>query len=135
MDASLLDTDILTELFKGRNATVTAHANAYLQVHGQFTVSAFTYFEIIRGLRYKKASAKIAAFDQLSQSMNILPVTGDVLDRAADLWADGRASGQAHHDADLIIAATAILNGLQLVSGNTPHFEWMPGLLLANWKT
>ena len=41
MDASLLDTDILSELLKQRNATVKQKASAYLQAHGQFAFSVF----------------------------------------------------------------------------------------------
>jgi hypothetical protein len=48
MDLSLLDTDILTEIFKLRNHTVAANAIAYLQQHGQFAISAITRFEVIR---------------------------------------------------------------------------------------
>ena len=46
MDSSLLDTDILTEIFKGRNHQVAAHAAAYLKDHGQFAISAMTRFEV-----------------------------------------------------------------------------------------
>jgi hypothetical protein len=45
MDPSLLDTDILTEVFKLRNRSVAANAAAYLQQHGQFAISAMTKFE------------------------------------------------------------------------------------------
>jgi predicted nucleic acid-binding protein len=54
--------------------------------------------------------------------------------RAADLWADGRNSGHPRDDADLIIAATALEAGRVLVTGNTQHFAWIPGLRLADWR-
>jgi predicted nucleic acid-binding protein len=37
-------------------------------------------------------------------------------------------------DADLIIAATAMEHRRVLVSGNTDHFAWIPGLVLDNWR-
>ena len=54
MDPSLLDTDILTEIFKLRNQSVAAKAAAYLQQHGQFAISAMMRFEVVRGLRHKR---------------------------------------------------------------------------------
>jgi tRNA(fMet)-specific endonuclease VapC len=134
MDAALLDTDILTELFKGQNAVVRGHAGAYLEAHGQFAISAFTHYEIVRGLRFKCASTKLKAFDALCQGVQIYPVTSAVLNRAADLWVTGRRGGHPHRDADLIIAATALVHGWALITGNTSHFQWVPGLQVDNWR-
>jgi len=134
MDAALLDTDMLTEFFKGQNSVVRGRADTYLQAHGQFAISAFTHYEIARGLRFKQASTQLKAFDALCQSVQIFSVTGDVLNQAADLWVIGRKGGFPHRDADLIIAATAREHGRTLVSGNTSHFQWIPGLQLDNWR-
>ncbi len=99
MDPCLLDTDILSEVLRGRNQDVIDAANAYLKMHGQFAISAFTRFEVVRGFRWKKATAKLATFEQLCNSMTICPVTDDVLDRAADLWTDGATQGKPKMDA------------------------------------
>lgn len=53
---------------------------------------------------------------------------------AADLWVTGRKSGLVPKDADLIIAATALGHGRTLVTGNTAHFSWIPGLTLQDWR-
>jgi predicted nucleic acid-binding protein len=57
-----------------------------------------------------------------------------VLERASDLWVIGRRQGLAPKDADLIIAATALEHGRELATGNAPHFVWIPGLTLADWR-
>lgn len=134
MDPCLLDTDILSEVLRGRNRDVSDAADAYLKVHGQFSVSAFTQYEIVRGFRLRKATAKLAAFEQLCQAMTIYPVTADVLDRAADLWADGATQGKPKMDADILIAATALVYGLELVTGNGTHFDWINGLTVSSWR-
>ncbi len=134
MDAALLDTDILTEFFKGQNAVVRGRADAYLQTHGRFAISAFTYYEIVRGLRFKDASTKLKAFDGLCQGVQIFSVVGGVLNQAADLWVAGRKGGHPHRDADLIIAATALEHGRTLITGNTSHFQWIPELQIDNWR-
>ena len=97
MDAALLDTDILTEFFKGQNTVVRGYADAYLQTHGQFAISAFTHYEIVRGLLFKNASSKLNAFDALCQGVQIFPITGEVLIRAADLWVAGRRDRRHVH--------------------------------------
>jgi tRNA(fMet)-specific endonuclease VapC len=57
-----------------------------------------------------------------------------IFDRAADLWAFARKAGLPRNDADLIIAATALEHERTLVTGNTAHFSWVPGLVLENWR-
>lgn len=133
-DPALLDTDILNEIFKARHSQVIAHAANYLSQHQQFAISAFTYYEVVRGLRFKHATTKLAEFEQLLQMVLIYPIDGGVLERAADLWVAGRASGMPHSDADLIIAATAMENGRILVTGNTHHFNWIPSLRVEDWR-
>jgi tRNA(fMet)-specific endonuclease VapC len=134
MDACLLDTDILSDVLRGRNQDVTDAADAYLSVHGQFAISAFTQFEVVRGFRWRKATAKLTAFEQLCQAMSIYPVTAEVLDRAANLWADGASLGKPKTDADLIIAATALVHRRELVTGNVSHFDWIRGLKVSSWR-
>jgi tRNA(fMet)-specific endonuclease VapC len=50
------------------------------------------------------------------------------------LWVLARSAGVQANDADLIIAATALEAGLVLATGNTPHFEWIPGLRIEDWR-
>lgn len=67
--------------------------------------------------------------------MTIYPVAADVLDRAADLWADAATQGKPRMDADLLIAATALVHDYDLVTGNVTHFDWINGLTVSNWQT
>jgi hypothetical protein len=39
MARALLDTDILSEVFRGKNESVRRHAETYLTQHGQLTTS------------------------------------------------------------------------------------------------
>jgi hypothetical protein len=65
MSLCLLDMDILTEVFKRRNRNVADRARAYLLRYRQFAFSAMTRFEIIRGLRHKRAANLTARFAAL----------------------------------------------------------------------
>jgi predicted nucleic acid-binding protein len=134
MDIALLDTDILNEVLKGRNKSVVRSAAAYPNAHGQYALSAMTRFEVVRGLRHRGASHLLAAFATFCFRSLIFPIDDAILDRAADLWVVGRTAGYPHRDADLIIAATALEQGRTLITGNTPHFRWIPGIKIDNWR-
>jgi len=134
MDAALLDTDILSEVLKQRNARVAQKAADYLQDHGQFAFSVFTSFEIARGYKEKGATRLLSRLANFCQHSLVLPVTDAIFHRAEDLWVLARRGGHPHGDADLIIAATALEHGRVLVTGNTPHFAWVPGLRLEDWR-
>ena len=47
MSKSLLDTDVLSEIIKGKNAAIVTKANLYLAERGLFTTSAVSVTEII----------------------------------------------------------------------------------------
>jgi len=134
MDAALLDTDTLNEVLKRKNANVVHHAADYLAQHGQFAISSITRYELLRGLKEKNAASQLARFQAFCQNTTILPVIDDILEEAVDLWVAGRKLGLAPKDADVIIAATALHHGRTLVTGNTAHFAWVPGLALDNWR-
>jgi tRNA(fMet)-specific endonuclease VapC len=134
MDATLLDTDILSEVIKLRNPVVRQKALDYSQVHGQLAFSSMTRYEILRGYRDQNATTQLARFLVFCQHAVVFAVTDAIFDRAADLWVAGRQGGHPHNDADLIIAATALEHGRVLVTGNTAHFAWIPGLQLEDWR-
>jgi tRNA(fMet)-specific endonuclease VapC len=134
MRPALLDTDILSELLKLRNRSVRQKALAYTRQQGPLAFSAMTRYEVRRGYMVRMASTQLARFDTFCQNSLVLPVTDAIFDRAAELWAIGRQSGQPHADADLIIAATALETGRALVTGNAAHFGWIPALPIEDWR-
>jgi len=134
MDAAILDSDILSELLKRRDAVVLSNASAYLGVHSRFAYSAFVRLEVRRGLLEKNAVIQLARFDVFCTHSLIFPVTDVILDRASVLWVDARRGGLTCGDADLIIASTALENSLVLVTGNNAHFSWIQGLRLVDWR-
>jgi tRNA(fMet)-specific endonuclease VapC len=130
---ALLDTDVLSEVLKGKHRQVAQSAEQYVREHQRFTFSAITLYEIERGLLARRATRMLAQFDEIVRSSRVLPVSTPVLRRAARLWADAKTAGQPQNDADLLIAATALEDGLSLVTGNRRHFDWIPGLELESW--
>ena len=110
------------------------HAATYLALHAHFAISAITRYELLRGLKEKRAWIQMQTFETFCQHSLVAFPDIAILDRAADLWVLARTSGQSARDADLIIAATALELPRVLVTGNTKHFAWIPGLLVEDWR-
>jgi tRNA(fMet)-specific endonuclease VapC len=134
MPRVLLDTDILSEVLKKKNPRVVQKAADYLAAHQRFELSAITRYEIMRGLKRKRAARQLHKFEMFCQHAVVHDITEEVLDRASDLWAQASREGQSASDPDLIIAATALLNGRALATGNGKHFEWIAGLRIEDWR-
>jgi tRNA(fMet)-specific endonuclease VapC len=130
---ALLDTDILSELFKGNNL-VKSKAAEYIREHGCLTISHITKYEILKGLKAKKAKKQIDFFNMFCENNFVLPITDEVIVKAADIYASLREQGCIISDADIIVAAIAIIKNLTLVTNNTVHFSKITALKLDNWK-
>lgn len=128
----LLDTDILSAIMR-REPTAIAHAQQYLSVHSQFTISIITRYEILRGLKAKNALAQLARFEVLCASTQVLPLSDAIIVRAADIYADLHKRGRIIGDADILIAATAIEHDLILATNNENHHDRVAGIIIENW--
>src|SRR4051812_35870940 len=106
MDEALLDTDILSEVLKRKDQQVLSNAARYLAQHQRLAFSALTAYEIMRGMLASGATRQLNVFQNVLATSEVFSVGMPVLRRAAELWADARAGGHPHDDADLIIAAT-----------------------------
>lgn len=135
MEAALLDSDILSEVIKAKDARLLAKATEYLAEHQRFSFSAMTQYEITRGYHAANAVRQLADFLQVVQASDVIPISTTILDQASRLWAHARHGGHPSNDADLIIAATALQARLVLVTGNVTHFNWIPTLQIENWRT
>jgi tRNA(fMet)-specific endonuclease VapC len=119
---------------RGHDPHVQAAAGAYLAQHGRFTFSILTRYEILRGLFARGATQQAKRFDLQCQQSQVLPLSDAIIVRAAALYGDLHQRGQLISDADLLIAATALVHGLHLVTENEHHFRRIPDLLVASWR-
>ncbi len=128
----VLDTDILSAIMR-RNPVVIPKARTYLAEHSQFTLSIITRYEILRGLRAKGAVRQTVAFDRFCARNTILPLTDEAVVKAAEIYADLSGRGELIGDADILIAASALVHGLGVVTNNEDHFKRIRDLQLENW--
>lgn len=129
----LLDSDTLSVYFKN-SPKVVANAQKYL--HGQevFTFSIISRFEILRGMKVRNASAQLKFFNLFCLQNEILGLNDEIIVKAADIYADLFNRGQIISDADILIAATAIVNNLTIVTNNENHFSRILDLRVLNWN-
>jgi tRNA(fMet)-specific endonuclease VapC len=132
--AVLLDTDVLSAIMRKHPAALARSAE-YLRDHPRLAFSIITRYEVLRGLSAKGAGAQAAAFDLFCSTSIVLDLTDPVVMRAADIYGRLHSEGRLIGDADILIAATALENGLRLVTNNGRHFSRIPGLSIDNWLT
>ena len=82
----------------------------------------------------KQASGNLELLDRLRSMMREIPFDGRAAIIFGRVKSDLRESGQLVSDSDLFIASTALVHGCILVTGNTGHFEWVPGLRIEKWR-
>ena len=91
-------------------------------------LNAVSYYETKRGLLFAGAQTQLASVERLWQAQGIVMFEQAALDRAAKIYAELRAVGQLIEDADLLMAATALMNDLVLVTHNISHFSRIASL-------
>ncbi len=139
MNKSLLDTDILSEVGKGIDPAVVRNATAYRQAHGFLTLSVISVMEVIQGYRRVGGSARIQAFRNALAAEEVLAFDQAAADLAGRMAGDLDRVGRPIGRCDPMIAALALQHGLELVTGNTSHYQRLQQLgyplTLANWRT
>ena len=100
-----------------------------------FYLSIITRYEILQGLAAKEARRQMAVFEMLCNQSTILPLTEEAITKAAEIYADLAHLGQLIGDADILIAASAMVQEFGLVTNNERHFRRIKGLQVENWLT
>lgn len=114
VNTSLLDTDILSEVSKAINPTVTRNATAYRQAHGHMTLSVISVMEVIQGYQRIGASARIQAFRNAAAFEEVLLFDQPIADLAGQIAGDLDRVGRPIGRCDPTVAAVAIVHGLEL---------------------
>lgn len=133
MKAALIDTNILSLFFRG-HLRVIKQFEAYLKKYDAMNLSIITYYEILSGLKHRDAKKQLDFFLEFCAQNTVLPLTQGAADVAAEIYAELRRNGQPIDDIDLLIAGTAIANGLTLLSQNRKHFDRINRLEVEDWS-
>ncbi|MBD2145347.1 PIN domain-containing protein [Sphaerospermopsis sp. FACHB-1194] len=138
MRKSLIDTDITSEIRKGKNSKINANAIAYRAIWKHYTISVITVSEIIKGWRKLNRNDRIQEFLADLPEMEIVHLDQKSAELSGLIHADLESSGQPIGLADVLIASIAIQNNLILVTGNTKHYLKIQALgyplVIDNWR-
>ena len=127
----ILDTDISSAFLKG-NRVVWQRC---MQHSGQLSISVVTVAELFTWVLRATASPKrLQNLLDFLTDVTVLDITPQVARRFGELNAGMLDVGQRAPPMDLLIAATAILHNLTVVTHNLQDFSRVPGLTVVDWS-
>ena len=120
----LADTNVVSELMRKRpDAGALAWREMVDATYGKVTISAVTVDEIMYGLARKQDAGLQAWFDGFIGRKEVLPVTQTIAYRAGEMRTGFSRRGVVRSQADMLIAATAQIHALTLVTRNVRDFD------------
>jgi predicted nucleic acid-binding protein len=118
----LIDTDVLIWYMRG-------NTNASQEITGQpgFVLSVVTYMELVQGMRNKNE------FHELQKALKswkarILPINEAISEKAKS-YVEQYFLSHALELADALIAATAVIHNLPILTGNDKHYTMISELV------
>lgn len=133
---TLIDTDIMLDILRGRNEQVRSNALRYLEVYPCYTISQITLAELAHG--FFKREGSLASIERLLASVEVLPLTDRAAMLAGQISATLENAGLTIGIADTLIAAIAIDDDRVLVTANEKHFQRVVELgyplPIENWR-
>ena len=126
----ILDTDTCVELLRGNERVMEQRALTDEAIGVSFMSVAELYYGVGRSA---KPARNRHAVDVLLLSVLVVESDRTIAQRFGQLKADLWRDSVLLPDADLFIAATTLVHGSLLVTGNTRHFARIGGLSLERW--
>lgn len=123
----MIDTDVLIWYMRGNSK-----AKEVIEKLNSFFISVVTYMELVQGMRNK--SELILLRGALRRwNVKILFINEDISAKSMFLVEQHYLSNSLVL-ADALVAATAIANGLKLLTGNTKHYKVIKNIELEGFK-
>ncbi|MEA3360808.1 MAG: type II toxin-antitoxin system VapC family toxin [Thermodesulfobacteriota bacterium] len=132
MKRCTLDTNIITAFLKN-DSRVVERVSDYLEFFDKLTINIISYYEILRGLKDLGNEEKLRRFDNFIQENELIFITKDIIEKAAEIYAYLKKEGNLIEDADILMASTAIVEDVVLITNNLKHFKRVKDLRLDNW--
>ena len=125
----ILDTCFLIQLQKELRSGQNGSAVAFLKSHQEIRmcISVITETEFLEGFADKETG------ERLLRCYDRIGIDSRVAKQAAIIRRQLRESGQLIGDFDILIGATAIVEGLPLVTNNLDHFNRIPQLDIVSY--
>jgi tRNA(fMet)-specific endonuclease VapC len=126
----LLDTDTCSAHLKQKGKLT----HKFLQYIGRLHVSVVTLGELFTwALRAKASPQRLQSLLDLLSDVQVLDVTASVARKFGEMRAALLDAGRPVPEMDLLIASTALVHNLAVVTHNTQDYADIPGLNLDDW--
>jgi predicted nucleic acid-binding protein len=123
----LVDTDVLIWYLKGNN-----NARQEIEALSGFFISVVTYMELVQGMRNKQ---ELIALRRALRFWNakVLYISEDISAKAM-FYVEQHYLSHSMQLADALVSATAVANGLDLLTGNAKHYRVLKDISLKEFK-
>lgn len=128
----VLDTDVISNLMRPRPAPTLVARLAEIPVHEQGT-TAITLGELAYGAQRVARAELYQRAMRLLGDATVLPFDRAAAERYGHIRSELERDGMHLADPDLRIAATVLAHDAALITGNTRHFDRVPGLTVQDW--
>ena len=127
---TVIDTDILIDLLKNTEETVTFLAEME-QNETPLSTTAINTFELYYGAhKSKQQKQNLKATTKLLNRLIILPLDQTSAETAGHIYAELETKGQPIGLRDSLIAAITLTNGFRIATKNVKHLQKITGLTI-----
>ncbi len=120
----LVDTNVVSELMRPAPDALVLHRLGHVaQLGGPLALSVITVDEIVFGLARRPRKAAAGFFDEFVARSRVLDITETIARQAGQVRGLLGAKGRVRSQADMLIAATAQVHALTLVTRNVRDFD------------
>jgi predicted nucleic acid-binding protein len=123
----LVDTDVLVWYMRGN-----LKAKKVIDQLGAFYISSVNYMELLQGIRNKEELRILRHFLSLRQ-VEIVHVSEEISQKALNCMEEYSLSNNLRM-ADAMIAATAVIFGVTLLTANVKHYTPIRGIQIKRFK-
>lgn len=123
----LIDTDVMIWYLRGNQK-----ARSIIDSGKPFCLSMITYMELVQGMR-NNTELRLLREALREWGTRIIYINEEISAKAVFYIEQFYLSGSLEM-ADALIASTAVINGLELLSGNTKHFKIIKELSLKQFR-
>jgi tRNA(fMet)-specific endonuclease VapC len=132
MKRCTLDTNIITAFLKN-DLRAVEKVSGYLENFDKLSINVIAYYEILRGLKDLGNEEKLRRFGDFIEENELVWIRKETVEKAAEIYAYLKKNGNLIEDADILMAAIAIVEDLTLITNNPNHFKRVKSLRLDNW--
>jgi len=133
MKRCTFDTNIITAFLKN-DLSVVKKVSDYLERFDKLSINIISYYEILRGLKDIGNEERVRKFEEFIEENELISIRKETIQKAAEIYAYLKTEGNLIEDADILMAAIALVENLVLITDNVRHFKRVKNLSIENWK-